>query len=329
MAADVQSIDNGTATEESILLNAKQNPVNTTPIYQQMVTLLYTEYLGHTPVQNAALDQVTPNVTMLMKGKPVKGKLTPYEQIIVNLLSSADYLALKGDTNNGWVQAFNDELSTAGSTIQGASNALILSLYATQRANVVTAITGSKQYRNQVYTQYYEKYFSTPSAPYTPTTTDLQNAENVYQANGKRLEAVLASILSQSGFEPLSGSSSSSNATWLSAVYNDLLAEALPNNATTTQQMNQLKQRPYARSDRRRPPLDRACHLEFRSIPRESDRWVLQPVSPQQPADDGHPEHPCVSAGAFVLDPVHLQHRDQPECEVGEQSRGADDGGKW
>ncbi len=202
----------------------------------RMVDHLYEEYLLRMPVSSAGLNEVAPNVTLLQQNKGGKGKITSYEQVIENLLGSPEYLALHGNSNEGWVSAFNNVLAGAGSAIKGASTSMVLGLYQAKRQAVVTAITGSQEFRNRVYLSYFSTFLGT-----SPSTADLTSLQQTYQGGGNRLEAVAATILSgqpyqgsqQNGvqFYPLSGQGSG-NSGWLQAVYGLLLHRA-PATVTT------------------------------------------------------------------------------------------------
>jgi hypothetical protein len=236
LSGHVAAIDAGTTTEEQIILQQVAGTMSATDAEKTMVSDLFFQYLGRRPVTNAdpALNEESADVALLAKGPAGKGKLTPYEQLVVNLMTSPEYLALHGNTIHGWVTALNAQLTQAGSAIEGATDTLILGMYGTQRLAVATSITSTLEYRNRVYSNYYTQFFSTPAAPYTPTAFDLFHAEQVYQKNGKRLEAVQATILADSRFKPLNGPGSA-NSDWLNAVYTDLLFRGTTNDAKAAQ----------------------------------------------------------------------------------------------
>jgi hypothetical protein len=207
------------ATRQSIAQAVELSPA----ALGRMVSHLYTEYLDRLPSSIAGLDEVTPNVNILKQNASGKGRLTSYEQVIVNLLSSPEYLALQGNSNDGWVAAINAILAAAKSTGTGVTTSMVLGMYQSQRLAVTTAITGSLEYRNRVYINYFTQLL--PSL--TITTTDLATTEQIYQKNGQRLEAVEATILSGKPFDglqyyPLSGQGSG-NPGWLNTVYTLLL----------------------------------------------------------------------------------------------------------
>jgi hypothetical protein len=238
-----------TVAKPSALVTTMQkvatNILDSTPALERILTPLFEALYHRAPLVNSdpALDELTPYVNLLKKGPAGAGKLTPYEQVVAMMVSTPEYLSLAGDSNKGWAtKVYQDvvgiSMATATSSAfipkLNATVTQVLALYAKQRLSVVTAITGSLQYRYQVYTQYYKTYFSTPNSPYTPTNADLASAEKIYQTHGKRLEAVLATILAASQFKPLNAASSF-NLDWIQTVYGDLLSRAPVNTNKTYQ----------------------------------------------------------------------------------------------
>src|SRR5262249_21336250 len=111
----------------------------------------------------------------------------------------------------------------------------LLSDYAPNRQRALGTIIGDPEARARFFADYYAKFLSTPSATRVPTPTELATQEAFYQANGQRLEAVVANILRDPEYFPLSAAGSSTS-DWLDKVYADLLGRPA-NDATAVHQL--------------------------------------------------------------------------------------------
>jgi hypothetical protein len=236
-AARVAGLNNMTKSRATIA----QVVVFSTPVLQQTIANYFLEFLGRAPVRNSdpALDETTSfhgvNLVSLLQQSAVAGKISPDQQLIAQLIATPEYIRVAGNSSFTWLASIYQKVlgQTVDTTTAPFTTKLnvLLTNFATARQTALTAVLSSLEYRNRVYTDYSNQFLGRP-----PTVAEFGNYEAAYGANGNRLEAAEATLLSSSTYFPLSGPSSS-NATWLSNIYNALLGVGTSNNPTAANQL--------------------------------------------------------------------------------------------
>jgi hypothetical protein len=242
----VTNLNNGTTR-----LAIAQSVVYSDQVIKQTITEYFEKFLGRSPVRNAdpALDETTNfngvNLTALLETRAVPGTVSPDQQLIAMLVSTPEYLRVVGNSNFEWVRqlflkvlgrpTIDTSPTPATSPFNSTLNTLLTN-YSAARLSVLQTITGGQEFRNRVFTSYYDQFLSFPGHPRVPTAAELVMQQGVYAANNNRLEAVAANILSSGEFFPLSGGGSD-NATWLANVYQLLLGRNTSNDPTANGQV--------------------------------------------------------------------------------------------
>ena len=183
------------------------------------------------------------NFVALLQEKSKPGQIAPDQQLIIDLLSSPEYLRVFGDTNAGWVLSVYTKIlgQTTVDTSPGLAYsttlnaALTTPAYQAARQAAAVTLVGTTEFRNRLFTNYSTQYLDA-----TPTAAQLSALETTFATTANHTyEGVLASILSSSNYYPLSGPGSL-NSTWLSNIYDALLSESTNNNTTAANQLTYL-----------------------------------------------------------------------------------------
>ncbi len=215
-----------------------------TAALQQTATEYFIEFLGRTPVRNAdkKLDETTALIPLLKRGHD--------EQVIAQLIASAEYLRLNGNSNVEWLKSIylkvlgraSIDTSPTGTEFNGMLDTLLAGPnngYENARFNAVTGplMLGSQEYRDRIFTDYYINLLHRAGLS-LPTAAELATQQAWYAAHGGRLESVAANLLSSAEYLALNGSGAQ-NQTWLTKVYNDLLDRGINDGTTADQQAAQ------------------------------------------------------------------------------------------
>lgn len=224
---------------------------------QRTISEYFLRVLGRTPnrvANDARLDETTTysaevftgtlfNFTTLLKSGPAAGQLSGDQRLIVALLGSQEYLRLNGNSNFEWLRSVYDEVLgralgtpidvvTPGGEFDLKLNQLLnLSGYTTARQSNLSTIINNVETRQRFYRDYSSFFLGR-----APTAAELTSYESVYQANGLRLERVIAAIVRTAEYDPLSGPGAS-NSNWLEKVYQALLGRGTNGDATSVQQL--------------------------------------------------------------------------------------------
>jgi hypothetical protein len=224
---------------------------------QRTISEYFLRVLGRTPNRTAndpRLDETTTysaevfsgtlfNFTTLLKSGPASGQLSGDQRLIVALVGSQEYLRLNGNSNFEWLRSlYNEVLGRALSTpidvvTPGGEFDLKLNQllnvggYTTARQSNLNAIIYNLETRERFYRDYYTFFIGL-----APSAAQLTAFEAVYQANGQRLERVIADIVRAANFDPLSGPGAS-NSNWLEKVYQALLGRGTNGDATSQAQL--------------------------------------------------------------------------------------------
>lgn len=219
---------------------------------QQTVTEYMLKLLGRAPVRNSAdpkldettgfpfLGNLTTDFMALLRSAPTPGQLTGDQRLIVTVVSSGEYLRVRGNSNFEWLKSLytrvlgRSTIDTTGAEFTTVLNTLLTN-YTTQRQTALTTIINSREFRDRFYTDYYTQFLSGQ----TFTQADLDAQETFYQANGLRLEAVVANLMRSNAFSQLSGPGSS-NSAWLEKVYSLLLGRDTSGDSVAANQLARL-----------------------------------------------------------------------------------------
>jgi hypothetical protein len=222
----------------------------------------------------------------LLRAAPAAGQLTGDQKLILALVASPEYLRLQGDTNSSWLEAVYEKvlgrgfIDTAGAEFTGKLNELLVGYRPARRVALETILNGLEA-RQRFYTDYYTQFVGR-----APSAAELTQQEAFYQSNGvringgntattgttpqtKRLESVIANVMSTNEYFPISGSGSS-NSGWLTKVYNDLLGRPVNmNNPSEAAQLTYLNNQTTTAAlvvARQKVVLDVLTTVEYRRL---------------------------------------------------------------
>jgi hypothetical protein len=241
------ALNSGAKTRAQIANNlVKTNAL----VLERAVADLFLKFLGRRPVRNAdpALDEIKmPRADLggvsyfdLLKQGPVAGQLSPEQRLIKSLVLSPEYFRFVGASNFEWVKSLYlrvygrtsiDTSAATGTEFNTKLNALLTG-YTAARKTALSTVLNSAEFRSRFYAGYNSEFLTGP----VPTSLSSAAQEAFYQANGQRLEAVVANLLRDPAYFPLTGSGSQ-NSTWLEKIYGQLLNRGTANDSTAASQL--------------------------------------------------------------------------------------------
>ena len=183
-----------------------------TAALQQTATEYFIQFLGRVPLRNAdpKLDETVGLIPLLRKGHD--------EQVIANLVASAEYLRLNGNSNFDWLKSIylkvlgraSIDTSPTGTEFNAMFDTLLAgpkNVYENARFDAVTGplVLGSQEYRDRIFTDYYIDLLNRAGLT-LPTAQELADQQAWYAAHGGKLESVAANLLSSAEYLALNGS---------------------------------------------------------------------------------------------------------------------------
>src|SRR5207253_44885 len=134
---------------------------------QRVVTDDFIKYLGRTPVRNAdpGLDETTPYLPVLRLA-PAPGRASGDQLTILALSANAASFTYALATDPGTATV------TGAKANNGKLDEVINSSYA-PRETVASILTGSQEFRNKKYTEYYARFLSIGGTTRVPTSSEL------------------------------------------------------------------------------------------------------------------------------------------------------------
>ena len=233
----------------------------------------FANLLGRAPNQN----EYATFTSVLQQGSVTPGGPSPDEQLIDDLVSSQEYFTHVGNTDASWSASMYTKVLQRPSSTVSASEVTnlevgVLNGYAATRQTVAAGLLASTEYKNRVVATFYQSYLGRAASAAEVNSW-------VSQMPPLSDNQVLADILSSNEYYPLSGPGSS-NAGWLSKIYNVLLHRA------TRRRISRLPGATERRSgiaDRRRPRRGGIGNPEQHRVQTHPGDHVLQHLPwPQQ-----------------------------------------------
>src|SRR5439155_26083874 len=143
------------------------------------------------------------------------GAVSPREQLVAGVLSTAEYFQANGDTNQAWVNSLYTKLLNRQPDHAGRDAAVnaVLDREAGIRATVSASIASSPEYRSRLVQGYYANFLHR-----TASTVEVQGWVNAL-GRGVSDEQVIAAFVSSTEYYQHAGHTLS---TWLDQVYLDV-----------------------------------------------------------------------------------------------------------